>query len=290
MFNLERKRALLTGAASGIGRAIALQLSRRNTHLCLVDIQEERLEQTAAECREQGVYVHTIVADLFYEDTISKIVDETREMMGGLDILINNAGLVYYWATDQMTDWQRERLLTVNFLAPIRLCDACFPLLLANEQSRILNISSVFGLFPSNRNTIYHATKYGLVGYSLALRAEYARYGLGVGVMCPGFVRTDLFDNMLVPEGRSKKKPPHWMTTSAEVVARKSIRAIENNRRLVTVTALAKLGQWLERLCPWLLDGVYQLERKKLHQYALQAQNRMPEHLVSEQERCTDSE
>ncbi len=281
MFNIERKRALLTGAASGIGRAIALQMSRRNTHLCLIDIQPDGLEETAAACRKQGVYVHTIIADLSQEETIPSIAEETSDKLGGLDILINNAGLVYYGPTDQMSSQQRERLLAVNFLAPIRLCDACFPLLLANKQSRILNVSSVFGLLPSNRNTIYHATKYGLVGYSLALRAEYARYGLGVGVMCPGFVRTDLFENMLLPEGRSKKEPPKWMTTSAEVVARKSIRTIEKNRRLTTVTAFAKLGYYLERISPWLADSAYQFQRKKLHDFAIKAQETTPEHITS---------
>ncbi len=279
MFNIERKRALLTGAASGIGRAIALQMARRNTHLCLIDIQPDGLEETAQACRKQGVFVHTIVADLSQHESIAGIAEEATGEMGGLDILINNAGLVYYGPTDQMSSQQRERLLAVNLLAPIRLCDACFPMLLANERSRILNVSSIFGLVPSNRNTVYHATKYGLVGYSLALRTEYARYGLGVGVICPGFVRTDLFENMLLPDGRNKKEPPGWMTTSAEVVAKKSIRTIEKNRRLTTVTALAKFVHFLERVSPWLADSVYQFQRKKLHEYAQQAQQKEPQPL-----------
>ncbi len=279
MFNIERKRALLTGAASGIGRAMAMQMARRKTHLCLIDINPDGLEETAVACRKHGVYVHTIVADLSHEKTIPAIADEVGDQLGGLDILINNAGLVYYGPTDKMSAHQRERLLAVNFLAPIRLCDACFPMLLANKQSRILNISSVFGLIPSNRNTIYHATKYGLVGYSLALRAEYARYGLGVSVMCPGFVRTELFENMLLPQGSPKKEPPRWMTTSADVVARKSIRTIEKNRRLITVTAFAKLGHCLERLCPWLADSIYQLQRKKLHDFVVQTQEKLPKHI-----------
>jgi short-subunit dehydrogenase len=99
--------------------------------------------------------------------------------------------------------------------------------------------------------------------------------------MCPGFVRTDLFENMLLPEGRGKKEPPKWMTTSAEVVARKSIRTIEKNRRLTTVTAFAKLGYYLERISPWLADSIYQFQRKKLHDFAIKAQEKTPEHITS---------
>lgn len=279
MFNIERKRTLLTGAASGIGRAMALQLAQKRAHLCLVDIQAEALEETAEACRASGSFVHTIVADLSQQESIPALAKEAGAELGGLDILINNAGLVYYGPTEKMSVEQQEKLLSVNLLAPIRLTDACFPELLANRQSRILNVSSVFGLLPSRSNTIYHATKYGLVGYSLALRAEFAHYGLGVSTMCPGFVQTGLFNNMLLPEGREKKEPPRWTTTTPEIVAKKSIRAIERNQRLVVVTALAKFGFLLEKTCPWLADSIYQLRRKRPHHIALQAEKKALEHI-----------
>ena len=279
MFNIGHKRTLLTGAASGIGRELAIQLASKKAHLCLVDIQADALEETAEACRKQGAYVHTIVADLSQEDTISGIAAQAVKELGGLDILINNAGLAYYGPTEKMSAEQRERVLAVNLLAPVRLTDACLPFLLENQHSRILNMSSMFGLIASHRNTIYHATKYGLVGYSLALRFEFACYGLGVSTICPGFVRTSLFDNMLLPQGREKRDPPRWMTTTPEIVARKSIRAIERNRRLVTITAFAKIGHIIEKICPWLIDSFYQLRRKRQHDFAIQAEQKPPEHI-----------
>jgi len=274
MFKIEQKRALLTGAASGIGRAIAIQLARRQAQLCLVDIQQDALQETAELCKNSGAKIHTITADLNREETIHEIKSQTHEMLGGLDILINNAGIVYYGPTEQMSQVQRDQLLGVNLLAPIHLTAACLPMLLENRQSRILNISSMFGLFPSQGNTIYHSTKYGILGYSLALRAEFARYGLGVSAVCPGFVRTELFNNMLLPEGRNKKTPPKWTTTSSEVIAKKSLRAIERNQRLVTVTALAKIGHALERICPWVFDTIWQLQPKRPHEFAIQAEKK----------------
>ncbi|HCS53386.1 SDR family NAD(P)-dependent oxidoreductase [Rubinisphaera sp.] len=276
MWKIHRKRVVVTGAASGIGRELSLQLAAKNVHLCLVDLQGEKLEETAQLCRTHHVEVQTLCADLCDEQTPARVAQLVREELGGLDLLFNNAGISYYGQTDKMTSEQLHRVVGVNFVAPLNLTHALIPLLLEQRRSHIVNIASMFGLFPTQRSTAYHATKYGLIGYSHALRAEYLRYGLGVTAVCPGFVRTELFDSMLQPEGEEKRAPPRWITTTPEIVARKAIRAAERNQRLVPITLAAYVGYHLQRFFPAALDLGYRLERRKAHPLRVAAELKTP--------------
>ena len=269
MWDLAGKRVLITGGASGIGRALVDRLVRQSASLCIVDIDEPALQRTAEECRQQGGNVQTVLADLATEGSATPISRQAVEQLGGIDVLINNAGVGYYGPTDRMTVEQADRLLTINFTAPIHLTNACLPSLLKNRRSHVVNIASMYGLFPTQRSTLYHATKYGLVGHSLALRAEYARFRLGVTAVCPGFVRTQLFSKMMTADGKPARQPPRWISTTADQIARKTVKAIERNRRLVTVTPAARIGYFAQRFCPGLFDLAYQLERKREHHYAL---------------------
>lgn len=268
MKNIINKRVLLTGAASGIGRELALQLADRGARLMLVDRNPNGLEETAAQCREKSIEAKTCVADLTEPEAIDQIVTFVRDVMGGADILINNAGLGYYGSSDKMTPEQYESILAVNFTAPICLTQKMLPLLLENEESHLVNMASMYGLFPTQRSSIYHATKYGLVGYSLALRTEYARYRLGVSTICPGFVSTPFLNNLMTSNNKTAKAPPKWMTTTPEKIAIATINAINHNHRLVRLTPAAKICDWLQRGVPGLIDLIYRAERKRLHPHA----------------------
>lgn len=283
MWNIERSRAVITGAASGIGQQLALQLARKKVHLSLIDIRSEPLEETAEICRKSGVFVQTIEQDLCDPDAPGKILAAVKQDLGGAEILINNAGIAYYGRTEDMSAEQREQLLAVNFMAPVRLTHTFIPLLLENRRSHVLNMASMYGLFPTQRSTMYHASKYGLLGFSTALRVEYARYGLGATAMAPGFVRTEMFDSMMLPDGREQKTPPRWISTTPEKVARKSIRAIQKNRRLVPITLSAYAGYYLQRFLPGLVDLGYHLERRKLHPITLEAAARPPAPVTTEE-------
>ncbi|MCA8988225.1 MAG: SDR family NAD(P)-dependent oxidoreductase [Planctomycetaceae bacterium] len=271
MWNVTGKRALITGAASGIGRELARQLARKGTHLLLVDLQETLLEQIAEECRREKILVETVICDLTEDSAGKQLATIAKERMDGLEILVNNAGVANYGRMDQLTAEQVEQVLQINLMAPLRLSHAMLPLLLANPRSQILNIASMYGYFPTKNCAPYHCSKYGLIGLSLAMRMDYARYGLGVTALCPGFVRTQLFDNMLVPSGADTKEPPRWLSTTADVVARKAIRSIEKNSRLVPVTLLAYLGYYEQPWLAGLLDWIVHWEHKKTHEYTRQA-------------------
>ncbi|MBW3539032.1 MAG: SDR family NAD(P)-dependent oxidoreductase [Planctomycetes bacterium] len=264
MRTIRGKRALITGAASGIGRAIAMALAREGAHLWLLDIDEPGLNIAAEELRQFGVEVATSRCDLSRPDDIGRNLSRLRESWGVIDILVNNAGVVYYGPTERMTAEQWDWLLAINLLAPIQITRELLPILKERREAHVLNVCSIAGLVAGGRTAAYHVSKFGLVGFSEALRAEYRRTGLGVSALCPGPVLTNLYRSGATGRpGRSVPTPPRWLCASEETVARRALWAIRRNRRLTLVTPLAHGLYWLKRIAPWFLDWINRLGRKR---------------------------
>ena len=257
---LRGKRVLLTGAAGGCGQALARRLAATGARLLLVDVDEVSLKAIGDECRSLTPDVSTVCCDLICEQQISALTRKAVSTWGALDVLINNAGVCYYGNCHQMSDQQWDTVLAVNLLAPIQLTRQLLPALLANRESHVLNVSSMYGYLTTPRCAAYHTTKFALVGLSEALRMEYCRAGLGVTVLCPGFVRTNFFTRTSSAE-QTVPSPPGWISTTPDKFARAAIQAIRRNRRFVTVTALARIMHWTRRLSPGLLDRLAHLGR-----------------------------
>ena len=255
MKRLEGKRAVITGAASGIGRAIALELARHRARLFLIDVNPEALQETLVEVQSLRVDAAVHVCDLAEPAQIAEAAAAAESAWGGVDLLVNNAGIAYYGPTHQMSLDQWERLLAINLMAPIRLTHALLPTLRAQPDGHILNVSSITGLVPKRRIAAYQTSKFGLVGFSQSLRAEYSPYGLGVPALCCGFVRTDLLATAAREGMKSvRREPAKWYTVSPEYVARVAVKAIRKNRGIVVVPMIARLFWWLQRLSPGILD------------------------------------
>jgi short-subunit dehydrogenase len=251
MRSVQYKRAFITGAASGIGRAIALELARSDCHSCLIDIDEAGLARTVGDVQRLGVEAFGLVCDVGKESDIHVAIDQMLCKWPEIDILVNNAGVTYRGRSAEMAteDWQR--LLAVNLNGPMQFCQRLLPVLLRRPEAHVLNVCSLLGLCGFSHFSAYSASKFGLVGYSEALRAEYLGSQLGVSAICPGFVRTPFIESVPGTGGvRRKRSTPKWLTTTAEVVARKSVRAIHRNKGLVVVTPLAHMLWWLKRLAP----------------------------------------
>lgn len=260
MKHLRGSKAVVTGAGAGIGRAIATALAEQGVDLWLVDIDEPALEAVADELRLLEVEVVTTVCDLAQAGQIAAMVENIQRQWGTLNILINNAGLCYYGPMMRMTAEHREDIMAVNLLAPIHLTHALLPLLSAQGDAHVVNICSMFGLVTYRKAAIYQASKFGLVGFTEALRAEYAGTGLGFTAVCPGFVRgTDFFQSMehAGPHKRDRT-PPAWLCCTPQQVARRTVRAMQRNSALVVMTPLARLLWWVKRLSPWLVDAFMQ--------------------------------
>ena len=259
------KSALVTGAASGIGRAISLALAGRGATLHVLDCNAVALESTAEQCLSAGASeVHPIVCDLSEPTNVRDVAQRLLREHRGVDILVNNAGIVYYGPTANMKAADRDRLLAVNLHAPIQLTTELLPSLLERYEAHVVNISSMYGLIATPKCAVYHATKFGLIGFTESLRRECSRQGLGVSTICPGMIRTNLFqsgtsgyDHRAVPE------PPSFICGTAEQVAVKTMRAIERDERLTLVTATAFAVSYLQRMAPWLPDALYRFGRRR---------------------------
>lgn len=278
---LAGKRVLLTGAAAGIGQAMALELARHKAHLYLVDVDGRGLLQTANVAQSLGATVYSRRCDLTDADDTAEMASEAAQIWTGLDVLINNAGVAYYGQTHAMTDSQWHKVMSVNLQAPIQLTRELLPVLLEQPEAHILNVCSIAGLVPFRKLAAYQATKFALVGFSQALRAEYFGAGLGVTALCPGFVRTNIYDSAM-RQSKSKAFPtlPNWFCATPELVARKAIGAIRANKGLVTVAPCARLAYFMQRFSPKAMEllarGRLRSKRRPIAMPAVQPQVLQP--------------
>jgi len=263
MLELLGKKALVTGAASGIGRAIALELARHGTHLFLVDVDAAKLAGVAYQARMAGIEAIERCCDVSQASEISAAVAAILYQWGGVDILVNNAGITYYGRTEEMSFEHWDRLMRINLDSHVRFTRELLPSLLARREAHVLNVCSMFGLVAMPKLAAYSTSKYALVGFSEALRAEYGREGLGVTALCPGFVSTNLFASAPLPEkSKEPKIPPRIFCTTPEKVAHAAVKAIRRDRRLVVVEPLAKLLTTVKRFTPGLIDFFLHLGRR----------------------------
>jgi 3-oxoacyl-[acyl-carrier protein] reductase len=262
MRTVQGKRALITGAAGGLGLAIATRLARDGAKVALLDKNAEallKIDRKLLGAEEEPLH---LPCDLRDDDCIAGAVERLITEWGGVDILVNNAGVAYYGRSHEMSKDEWQEILEVNLIRSIELTRLLLPQLLAQPESHIVNVASMYGYFVTNRSTAYHLTKFGLIGFSEALRAEYARTNLGVTALCPGFVKTGLFRSMSC-EGDRDRSPPSWICTSAEKVASQAVRSITRNRRLVKTGWLAHVTYLVRRVMPGLFDSMYHLGRPR---------------------------
>lgn len=263
MKTLNGRTAFLTGAASGIGRSLAIALAAEGCNLFLVDIDQNglrSLEQELSPCR---VRLWTRTCDLTNREAVSETVQEAIACTGGIDLLINNAGVAYYGPTDRMTQQQWDWLMTINLLAPIQITHELLPSLLQRPDPHIVNMCSISGLVAGGRFAAYHTSKFGLIGFTESLRAEYGRRGVGVTAICPGPVLTKLYE--AAASGRPDKSvpsPPRWMCTTPERVAALTVKAIRRDSRQVLITPTAHVLFQLKRFAPWLIDFINRFSRR----------------------------
>ncbi len=264
MKKLRGKKALITGAASGIGREIALALAREGVDLFLLDLDETGLANVVQLAQDLGVEAIGKQCNLADASQTTECLNELLSHWGTLDILVNNAGISCYGPTDEMTQQQWNLLLTVNLLAPIEITRQLLPTLLAQDEAHILNIGSLASLVAASKLTAYNVSKFGLLGLSESLLAEYGRGSLGVTALCPGFVRTNIFQTSLrIGSARQVRTPPSWLMTTPEKVAAKAVKAIRKNQPLVVVTFLARFLWFCKRMAPYLFLKLSRRRPKK---------------------------
>lgn len=214
--------ALVTGAGSGIGRALALELARRGTRLILLGRTEAALEATRALLPDPAA-AHILCLDLADPQARQEIAGRVQELGGRLDLLINNAGLVDAAPLAQQDEESWRRMLEVNLLAPMVITRALLPLLRASGQGRVVNVGSMFGDIAFPFFAAYSATKFGLRGWSEALRRELADQDVDVTYCAPRGTRTpaaDGFAGYAKAFGMQLDAPEKVARTLADGIAR----------------------------------------------------------------------
>ncbi|WP_254510747.1 SDR family NAD(P)-dependent oxidoreductase [Anatilimnocola floriformis] len=247
---LAGQRVLLTGASSGIGRELAIQLVAQGTKVFALARRRSRLEELAQEINQPELFA-------FRECDVTQPADREQslqtciECFGGVDILINNAGSGAIGPFAAADEARLRKLMEVNFFAPVEFIRLTLPVLRQGNKPLIVNVSSVLGHRAVPQKSEYCASKFAVHGFSDALRAELAAEKIDVMLVSPSTTETEFFDKVTgdrqKPRGRFGAKSPAY-------VARATIRGMQAGRHEIILSTGGRLLVWLDRLCPPLAD------------------------------------
>lgn len=250
------KRCLVTGAASGIGRATAIAAAGRGAELFLTDRNGEGLERVATEIREAGGSVaHFATVDLVDHEAVVAFAAEVHAIAPSMDVVMNIAGISTWGKIEQLEHEHWRRTIDIDLMGPISVLE-CFvpPMIEARRGGHVVNVSSVAGLFGLPWHAPYSAAKFGLRGVSEVLRFDLRKNRIGVSLVCPGAVKTPLVGTVdIVGVDRDNPKMRKLIAlferraVTPESVAEKIIEAIEKNRYMVFTSPDGRFLHWLQR-------------------------------------------
>ena len=252
--DLQGRSILITGASSGIGRALAMELAPRATKLYLMARSEQPLQELASELLANGAASAVPVAgDVTDSSVRAKVCEVVLNSNGGLDLLINNAGISAHGRFAQSTTATMDKIMQVNFNAVVELTRELLPLLSQSEDAVIVNIGSILGHRGVPRQSEYVASKFALRGWSEAVRPELAQEGIDLLQVSPGTVETDFFEHLIakseMPWGKQRGIP-------AEKVAQQIVHALERRKREIYPNWRGRVLVLLNRFFPALIDRV----------------------------------
>jgi NAD(P)-dependent dehydrogenase (short-subunit alcohol dehydrogenase family) len=244
--------AVVTGAGSGIGRATAQALAAEGVRILVVDINEAAAKETVDEL---GAGHHAYAVDVSDAAAMTELAATIEREHGVPDIVVNNAGIGMSGRFLDTTPEDWDAIVGVNLRGVVNGCAAFGPAMVARGRGQVVNVSSGLGYIPTAETPAYCATKAAALHLSRCLRADWAKEGVGVSVICPGFINTPIATNTrylgpngektaaLAQKGFSRAHPP-------KTVAKAIVSAVRRNRSIVPVGAEAWVGWWLVRLVP----------------------------------------
>ncbi len=248
---------LLTGAAGGLGPVIARTLAAEGCRLALSAHPDDDLGPVVAATRAAGAEAFAIPCDLALEGATDELAERAESALGGLDILVNGAGIEKMAAYDQLSTADIARMIAINFTAPLLLTRAVLPGMLLRGRGHIVNLASLAGIGPPPYGVPYGATKAGLVAFTRALRTECADRGVSASAICPGFVSdAGMYHRMTSTSG--VESPALLGTCTTGEVADAVRRAVLDDEPLIIVNpGPVRLLRALEALLPRTGDWIY---------------------------------
>jgi short-subunit dehydrogenase len=250
--NLRGSRAIVTGASSGIGRAVAGELARNGAGVVVVARREDRLRELVAQISPLGTPIEMVAGDITDPAIRQQALDAALSKLGGLDILVNNAGVGATGFFENAAPERLRRLMEVNFFSLVEMTRLALPVLKQGVHPIVVNVSSILGHRGVPYNSEYSASKFAVQGFSESIRAEFTKLGIDVLVVSPGTTETEFFDRV-IDNTAEPNWPKHKPITAAEV-ARQTVEAIRQGRHEIIPYRWGRLLCRLNRLSPRFVD------------------------------------
>lgn len=256
--------AIVTGGASGIGRALGEELARRGCEVVLADVRREAAGEVAAKIREQGGRASAQALDVTDADAVDRVLHETLERCGRLDYMFNNAGIALNGRFEdfELSHWRK--IVDINLMGVVHGTRAAHRHMSVQGFGHIVNTASFAGIFPWPTTAPYTASKHAIVGMSTALRAELADAGIRVSVLCPGTILTPMIEQGASPErwvgSYSQDKLERFFKSASglapDVFARKALDRVARNEAMIVLPASYRMLWLLNRTSPVMAIGL----------------------------------
>ncbi len=261
------KIAIVTGGASGMGRAVCEQMGRHGATLVVADINQQGAQEVAESIVAAGGKARAVRLDVTRREDVHGLVNETAREHGRLDLIFNNAGIGILGDERDKTLDHWKKVVDVNLHGVLHGTTAAYPLMVAQGFGQIVNMASMAGYIPSPMDAAYGTTKHAVVGLSVSLRDEAADLGVKVNAVCPGFIRTPIIFNTPILNVRVTREEieeslPDWLYMDQDKAGTAILKGIARNRAMIVFPFHARVAWWLMRLYPPLFDRIGRLQIK----------------------------
>lgn len=245
MYNLNGQVAIVTGAGSGLGKAIATRLSLEGAAIVVTDVRGREAETLAEELKNLGRRARAVRADVAEERDVFSMVKAALDHFGSVDILVNNAGIAGASPIVDLSETHWDQILRVNLKGTFLCCKAAAKEMIPRKKGRIVNIASIAGKRGVEFLQAYCASKFGVIGFTQALARELGRYGITVNAVCPGYIWTPLWEKLAQD-----------LKESNPALADKSLREVfETRMQAATALGRAQTGEDVAGLVAFLVSG-----------------------------------
>ena len=257
MTSIRGKVAVVTGAASGIGRALAVQLAKEGAHLVITDVDRTGLDETAKRAEEAGGRAATYLLDVADKDAFYALADEVDARFGGADIIINNAGVAQMAPVSELTYDDFEWVMNIDFWGMVYGTKAFLPQLKKKGAGHVVNVSSIFGMISVPTQAAYNSAKFAIRGFTEALRHEMRGSDIQVSCVHPGGIKTNIVRNARFQQKTGREEREETVSgfdkiarTSPEKAARVIVDGIQADRGRILIGLDARIVDWIQRLFP----------------------------------------
>lgn len=264
--NFKNKIIVVTGASSGIGEASTIQFAKKGANIILVARRKEKLLEVEKKISQFHVKTLVCPCDVSQKSQVKKMVENVLDKFGRIDVLVNNAGFVIYGKVNDLTIEEIESQMKTNYFGMIYCIKNFLPIMLEQNFGHIVNVASVGASFSVPGIAPYCATKFAMLGFSEGLKHELHGTGIGVTVVSPIMVRTNLFDH---PSFENFTKRDKGISLSPENVAKAVVKAANSKRLEIVVPSVIRAGIWAKHTFPFFVNPIIgsafrkQLEKSK---------------------------